>query len=385
MKGLDLNSPFLGLLFYKGVNNMHMADALISPLVGGTMLAATTAAAAYSIKKVQNEMDEKKIPLMGVMGAFIFAAQMINFSIPGTGSSGHLGGGLLLAIILGPYGGFLTMASILLIQALLFGDGGLLAYGCNVFNLGFYTCFIAYPLIYKGFVKNTVNSGRILIASLISSVLGLQMGSISVVLETVLSGKTELPFKTFVMFMQPIHLAIGVIEGFVTAAVVTFIWNSRPEILEKAASGEKLGSVSLKKTLIGLCVSVLIIGGCLSWFASSNPDGLEWSIFKTSGKPEIETSDGIHKTMSEVQSKTALLPDYGFKTKDEKADDENATEENVAKNESQSQDSSDWGSVNTGTSFSGIVGGAVTLGFVVLVGFVASVLKKRKINLKSRI
>ncbi len=364
---------------------MHMADALISPLVGGTMLAATTAAAAYSIKKVQNEMDEKKIPLMGVMGAFIFAAQMINFSIPGTGSSGHLGGGLLLAIILGPYGGFLTMASILLIQALLFGDGGLLAYGCNVFNLGFYTCFIAYPLIYKGFVKNTVNSGRILIASLISSVLGLQMGSISVVLETVLSGKTELPFKTFVMFMQPIHLAIGVIEGFVTAAVVTFIWNSRPEILEKAASGEKLGSVSLKKTLIGLCVSVLIIGGCLSWFASSNPDGLEWSIFKTSGKPEIETSDGIHKTMSEVQSKTALLPDYGFKTKDEKADDENATEENVAKNESQSQDSSDWGSVNTGTSFSGIVGGAVTLGFVVLVGFVASVLKKRKINLKSRI
>ncbi|KNY29304.1 energy-coupling factor ABC transporter permease [Pseudobacteroides cellulosolvens] len=359
---------------------MHMADALISPLVGGTMMAATTTAAAYSIKKVHNEMDEKKIPLMGVMGAFIFAAQMINFSIPGTGSSGHLGGGLLLAIMLGPYGGFLTMASILLIQALLFGDGGLLAYGCNVFNLGFYTCFIAYPLIYKSFIKKAVSSGRILIASLISSVLGLQMGSLSVVLEAVLSGKTELPFKTFVMFMQPIHLAIGVIEGFVTAAVVTFIWNSRPEILEKAASGEKLGAVSLKKTLIGLCVSVLIIGGCLSWFASSNPDGLEWSIFKTSGKPEIETSDGIHKTMSKVQSKTAVLPDYGFKTKDEKAADENA-----AKNESQSQNSSDWGSVNTGTSFSGIVGGAVTLGFVVLVGFVASILNKRKINLKSRI
>lgn len=85
---------------------MHMADALISPAVGGTMLATTAGVAAYSIKKLQNEMDEKKIPLMGVMGAFVFAAQMINFSIPGTGSSGHLGGGMLLAILLGPYAGF---------------------------------------------------------------------------------------------------------------------------------------------------------------------------------------------------------------------------------------------------------------------------------------
>ena len=114
---------------------MHMADALISPIVGGAMLVATVGVAAYSIKKVKYDLDDKKIPLMGVMGAFIFAAQMINFSIPGTGSSGHLGGGLLLAIILGPYAGFLTMASILIIQALFFGDGGLLALGCNIFNL----------------------------------------------------------------------------------------------------------------------------------------------------------------------------------------------------------------------------------------------------------
>src|SRR5690242_7024526 len=102
---------------------MHMADALISPVVGGTMLAATAGVAAYSIKKIQNDMDEKKIPLMGVMGAFVFTAQMINFTIPGTGSSGHIGGGMLLSILLGPYAGFLTIASILLIQALFFGDG----------------------------------------------------------------------------------------------------------------------------------------------------------------------------------------------------------------------------------------------------------------------
>jgi cobalt/nickel transport system permease protein len=113
------------------------------------MWVATAGVAAYSIKKIKDDMDERKIPLMGVMGAFVFAAQMINFAIPATGSSGHLGGGLMLAILLGPYAGFLTMASILTIQALFFADGGLLALGCNIFNLGFFTCFVAYPLIYK--------------------------------------------------------------------------------------------------------------------------------------------------------------------------------------------------------------------------------------------
>ena len=157
-------------IFVRGVDHMHMADALLSPVVGGTMLAASVGVAAYSIKKTQNDLDEKKIPLMGVIGAFVFAAQMINFAIPGTGSSGHIGGGMLLAILLGPYAGFLTMASILLIQALFFGDGGLLAYGSNVFNLGFFTCFVAYPLIYKWFTRKGITPKRIFWGSLISAV-----------------------------------------------------------------------------------------------------------------------------------------------------------------------------------------------------------------------
>jgi len=97
-----------------------MADALISPAVGGTMWAATAGLTFHSARKLKEEMDERRIPLMGVMGALVFAAQMINFTIPGTGSSGHLGGGLLLAVLLGPHAAFLTMASILTIQALFF-------------------------------------------------------------------------------------------------------------------------------------------------------------------------------------------------------------------------------------------------------------------------
>ncbi|MCB2290604.1 energy-coupling factor ABC transporter permease [Clostridium sp. CS001] len=344
---------------------MHMADALISPLVGGTMMAATAGVAAYSIKKIQNEMDEKKIPLMGVMGAFVFAAQMINFSIPGTGSSGHIGGGILLAILLGPYAGFLTMSSILLIQALFFGDGGLLAYGCNVFNLGFYTCFIAYPLIYKWVTRKGVTAKRIFGASMFSAIVGLQMGAFSVVLETLLSGKTELPFGTFVLLMQPIHLGIGLVEGFVTAAVVTFVWRARPEIIEKAAIGEAIGNISIRKILTSIIIAVVVVGGGISWFASSNPDGLEWAMEKTAGTAELTSPDGIHKTLSEIQSKIAFLPDYGFKAK---------TDENELATESESS----WPSVNAGTSISGIVGGALTLALAVFTGLIISVMKKRK-------
>jgi cobalt/nickel transport system permease protein len=115
---------------------MHMADALLSPAVGGTFWAGSIGAIAYASRKLRENLDDRLIPLMGVLGAFIFAGQMINFTIPGTGSSGHIGGGMLLAILIGPYAGFLVIASVLTIQALFFADGGLLALGANIWNLG---------------------------------------------------------------------------------------------------------------------------------------------------------------------------------------------------------------------------------------------------------
>ena len=331
---------------------MHMADALISPAVGGVMWAAAAGTAAYSIRKIRNDMDEKKIPLMGVMGAFVFAAQMINFTIPGTGSSGHIGGGILLAVLLGPCAGFLSMASILLIQALFFADGGLLAYGSNVFNLGFFTCFIVYPLIFRWITRKGMSSRRIIAASLISTVIGLQMGSLSVVLQTLFSGKTAMPFGTFLLFMQPVHLAIGIMEGLVTAAVVTFVWKARPEIIERASEGKALGGIPLKKIIVIIAIATVLTGGLLSWFASSNPDGLEWSMFKTAGTSELESSGEVHDTASVIQNKTAFLPDYSI----------NAPE----------------GLENAGTSISGLVGGLMTLVLAGLTGFIISMAKRRR-------
>ena len=110
---------------------MHMADGFVSPAVGCTMWAATAAITVLCARRIKQEKEARLVPLMGVLGAFIFACQMLNFTIPGTGSSGHLGGGLILAILLGPYAGFLVMAAILAVQALFFADGGLLALGCT--------------------------------------------------------------------------------------------------------------------------------------------------------------------------------------------------------------------------------------------------------------
>ena len=172
---------------------MHMADALISPAVGGTMWVATAATAVYCAKKVREENDPTKIPLMGVLGAFIFAAQMLNFTIPATGSSGHLGGGLILAILLGPYAAFLTIASVLTVQALFFADGGLLALGCNIFNLGFFPAFVAYPL-FKMIVRDKWTTGRVVGGSIVGAEVALLLGSFAVVAQTALSGVSSLPF-----------------------------------------------------------------------------------------------------------------------------------------------------------------------------------------------
>src|SRR5512134_3802351 len=132
-----------------------MADALLSPTVGAAFLTASGATLAYCARHVGKTLDDHRVPLMGVLGAFLFAAQMINFTIPATGSSGHLGGGLLLAILLGPAAAFLAIASVLTVQALFFADGGLLALGCNLFNLGFIPAFIVYPFIYKPILGRT--------------------------------------------------------------------------------------------------------------------------------------------------------------------------------------------------------------------------------------
>jgi cobalt/nickel transport system permease protein len=341
---------------------MHMDNALVSPAVGGAMLAVAVCVAAVSIKKVK-DMDEQKVPLMGVMAAFVFAAQMINFAIPG-GSSGHLGGGLILAILLGPYAGFLSMSAILLIQALFFADGGLLSYGCNLINMGFFACFIAYPFIYKAITRKGISKTRLTIGCVVASVFGLQLGSFSVVLETFISGKTMLPFSQFAWVMQGVHLAIGVVEGIVTAAIVSFVWKVRPDIIQHNLAKET-NRLGYKSVIIGFLIATLLLAGVISLFASSNPDGLEWSIGKVAGVEELQGDTSVHDNLAEAQEKTAILPGYGFKKSG------NDVKSNSDSNETM------------GTIVSGVVGSAVTIGAIVLIGYLIRLSKRKKIKKSS--
>ncbi|HIJ90309.1 MAG: energy-coupling factor ABC transporter permease [Desulfobulbaceae bacterium] len=330
---------------------MHMADALLSPAVGGTMLAASAGAIIYCSRKLRKEMDTGKAPLMGVLGAFIFAAQMINFAIPATGSSGHLGGALLLAVLLGPAAAFITIASVLVVQALFFADGGLLALGCNIFNLGFFPAFIAYPFIYKPLVGNVPNKTRITVAAMAAAIIGLQLGAFSVVLETVASGISSLPFATFVTLMQPIHLAIGVVEGLVTGAVVSFVYQARPEIIKSVHEARSLGATPLRNVLAAFLVMALLTGGVVSWYASENPDGLEWAIAGVTGGEELaQPQEGVHAGLAALQESIAFLPDYTFKKTAQQPENETEQESSL------------------GTSVAGVVGGLLTLVIAFLSG-----------------
>lgn len=334
---------------------MHMSDALVSAAVGTTMAVASTGAIGYSIKKVKNtELYDNQIPMMGVMGAFVFAAQMINFTIPVTGSSGHIGGGVLLAALLGPFPAFLTLTSVLLIQALFFADGGLLALGCNIFNMGVLSCLIAYPLIYKPLIKKSMTPKRITIASILTVVIGLQLGSLAVVVETAASNVVGLPFTVFLAPMQLIHLAIGAIEGIITGAVLCFIYRTRSEVLLKALDDRSSIRTARKKVLIIFIIATVIVGGGLSLYASSKPDGLEWSIQGILGEKELDTTSKLHNNAKELQENTAVLPDYAFK--------EGASDNQI------------------GTSVSGIVGAFLTLAVTVGSGVLILNIKKKKLN-----
>jgi len=340
---------------------MHMADALLSPSVGVVMCAVSAAANAYAVKKIKkDDLCEKKIPVMGVMGAFVFAAQMINFTIPATGSSGHIGGGILLAAMIGGFPALLSISAVLVIQCLFFADGGLLALGCNIFNMGVIPCMIVYPMFFRTLVKKSLAFGSIIAASITAVVVSLQFGAFFVVLETQLSGITSLPFLTFLFLMQPIHLAIGIAEGLITAAVLCFVCKMRPEIMESACKGTAIQSgVPVKNVLITLAVAAVFVGGILSMFASSYPDGLEWSIKKITGTTELKAVNPIIEEAERIQDTVAIMPDYNFKN----------TREPVS--------AGDTGS-GIGTSVAVIIGGVFTFLIAAAAAFVISAVKKKR-------
>lgn len=207
---------------------LHAPDGFLTVPVAIVMWAMTLVVLGVAVRRTSRTLDERAVPLMGVMAAFIFAAQMFNFQVAG-GTSGHLLGGVLAAVLLGPWAGTLVMAAVISVQALIFQDGGLLVMGANIFNMGIIGTLGGY-WVYRALASLLGGEGRArLPAAGVAAWLSVMGASLAMTVELVVSGTTpaELAFPV----MLGIHALIGIGEALITVAALAFIRTTRPDLL----------------------------------------------------------------------------------------------------------------------------------------------------------
>jgi cobalt/nickel transport system permease protein len=243
---------------------MHIPDGFLSLAISLALWALTIVLLAVAVRRSGDELGERQIPLMGVMAAFIFAAQMINFPVAG-GTSGHLLGGALAAITLGPWPAMLVMASVIGVQGLLFQDGGLVVMGANIFNMGLLTALTGYGL-YRS-VLGRSRGVRLAVAG-VAAWLSVMAGALVTALQLWLSGTASLGIV--VPAMLGVHALIGIGEALITVAALTFILRTRPDLLEADAGAARGGRGWV---LGGMLVALFVV--LLAPLASASPDGLE--------------------------------------------------------------------------------------------------------------
>ena len=242
---------------------MHIPDGFLSLTVSIICWVITALILSVAISRSNRSLGERQVPLMGVMAAFIFAAQMINFPVAG-GTSGHLLGGALAAITLGPWAGMLVMTAVITVQGLLFQDGGLLVMGANILNMGLITAAIGYGL-YRG--SSLGNRSLKLAVAGVAAWLSVMGAALFTSLQLWLSGTSQL--QIVIPAMLTVHAVIGLGEAFITVAALTFIFQTRPDLIgENSASARGSRGWVVAGALISLAVVLL------SPLASTNPDGL---------------------------------------------------------------------------------------------------------------
>ena len=243
---------------------LHIPDGFLSFTVSILCWAISAVTISVAVSRSNKSLGERQIPLMGVMAAFIFAAQMINFPVAG-GTSGHLLGGALAAITLGPWAGMLVMTAVIAVQALLIQDGGLLVMGANILNMGLITAAIGYGL-YRG--TSTASRALKLTVAGVAAWLSVMAGALFTSLQLWLSGTSQL--QVVIPAMLTVHALIGLGEALITVAALTFIFQTRPDLLgENSASAQGSRGWVVAGVLVTLAVLLL------SPLASADPDGLE--------------------------------------------------------------------------------------------------------------
>lgn len=205
---------------------MHIPDGFLSPPVFLSGWAASLAVLGFALKRAKKAIKDKMVPLMGVMAAFIFAGQMLNFPILG-GTSGHLLGGILAAVTLGPYAGAIVLSLVLLVQCLIFQDGGLTALGANIFNMAFAGTFCSYYLY--AVLRKILPKTKLLLAVFISSWFSVVVAATFCALELSLSGTSA--FKIVFPAILFVHIFIGIGEAVITTLILSFILKVRPDLI----------------------------------------------------------------------------------------------------------------------------------------------------------
>lgn len=247
--------------------DLHIPDGFLSPGVYIICWAITIAAVGLALRRTGQEMGERQIPLMGVLAAFIFAAQMLNFPVAG-GTSGHLVGGALAAILLGPWAAILVMTSVVGVQALLFQDGGLLVLGANILNMAVISSIVGYATFTA--VRRLVNDVRLgtLVGGFAAAWLSVMLAAVATALQLALSGTSDL--SVAMPAMVGVHLLIGVGEGLITSGALAFVMASRPDLLPDMVGKQSAGRAWW---VAGLAIALAL--AFLSPLASGSPDGLE--------------------------------------------------------------------------------------------------------------
>ncbi len=247
---------------------MHIPDGFLSVLVSVILWILSIIAIGYALRRVGKDLGERQVPLMGVLAAAIFAGQMLNFTVAG-GTSGHLMGAALATMLLGPWAAIIVMTTVVGIQALIFQDGGLLALGANIFNMGVIGVTVSY-FTYTTLKKLLGESHwSLLVNGFISAWLSIFIASLAVALQLAASGTS--PANISIPAMAGIHAVIGIGEGLITVGALAFLYAARRDILESGKAAPAGGKVVWA---VGLGVALLL--AVFSPLASAHPDGLEW-------------------------------------------------------------------------------------------------------------
>ncbi len=260
-----LFSPIAPKLLWEAINPaLHIPDGFLSLWISIVFWVISIILIAMAVQRTKGELGERQVPLMGIMAAFIFAGQMINFPVAG-GTSGHFLGGALAGIVLGPWAGILVMTAVIGLQALLFQDGGLLVMGANIFNMGLVTALIGY-----GFYRSVAGQSRgvrFAVAG-VAAWLSVMAGAFFTAMQLWLSGTS--PLAIVMPAMLGVHAIIGIGEALVTVAALAFITQVRPDLLgvETVKSRGGFGWV-----VGGLVIALVVV--LFSPWASADPDGLE--------------------------------------------------------------------------------------------------------------